>query len=179
MVLKGSKTRGGKSACDRGTALSSAEAPRIMLIIFGFGLLRTWSVIGGSPTLFIPAESMLLESERSAALGEDILYAVTLIVLSIVALRTDCINRKALMLVSTAVLCFGGVLFLFAPLLGAQALSASMVGRVMLASAACIAVLWGERLCIAGPRASLVIIASSYALSYAGTLVFVVSSATM
>lgn len=173
MFPKGSNTRGENALCGAGAVPSPAEASRVVLIVLGFGLLRTWSVIGGSPTLFIPAQSMLLTSEQAAAFGEDIVYAVVLVVLSVVALRTNRINRKVLMAASTAILCLGVALFLFAPLLGAQALPVSIAGRIMFASAACVAVLWGEQLCSAGPGTSLAIIAASYALSYVGTLVFV------
>ena len=172
MSLKSSARRG-REPWARPAVLSPADAPLAALVILGFGLLRTWSLIGGSPTLFIPAQSMLLAAERSAAFGEDVVYAAVLIVLSIVVLRTNRINRKALMVASTAILCLGVGLFLLAPLLGAQAFPLSIAGRVMFASAACIAVLWGEQLCSVGIRASLLVIAGSYALSYIGTLIFV------
>lgn len=174
MALKGSMDCRGNAINSMPAALSPEEVPRAILIALGFGLLRTWSVIGGSPTLFIPAQNtLLLSAERTAAFGEDIVYAVILIVLSIVALRTNRISRKALMATSTAILCLGVTLFLVASLLGEQALPLSVAGRVMFASAACIAVLWGEQLCSVGIRASLLIIAVSYALSYIGTLAFV------
>lgn len=172
MSLKSSARRE-REPWARPAVLSLANAPLAALIVLGFGLLRTWSVIGGSPTLFIPAQSMLLAAERSAAFGEDVIYAVVLVALSVVVLRTNRINRKALMVASTAILCLGVGLFLFAPLLGAQALPLSIAGRVMFASTACIAVLWGEQLCSVGIRASLLVIAGSYAFSYVGTLIFV------
>ena len=56
----------------RNTVLHQAEMPRLALITLGFGLFRGWSVVGGSPTLFVPAGGIAFAAEASMAFPEDV-----------------------------------------------------------------------------------------------------------
>ena len=155
----------------RNTVLHQAEMPRLALITLGFGLFRGWSVVGGSPTLFVPAGGIAFAAEASMAFPEDVAYGVLLVLLGFVALKSSRIPRTALMAVSSMVVCVGTMLFVLPTVWGGDAWLVPATGRVLFAAAACVAVLWGEQLCYVGVREALVGIAGAYALSYTLALV--------
>ncbi|WP_180326614.1 helix-turn-helix transcriptional regulator [Raoultibacter phocaeensis] len=139
---------------------------RMLLIMLGFGLFRGWSVIGGSPTLFVPSGSIAVFAEANAGLWEDIVYAVILVAIGVAAQKSARFSREKLMVVSCTVVCLGTALFVFSYVTDDAPLLLPMAGRVLFAAAACIAMLWGEQLCYVGIKESLICISGAYAFSY-------------
>lgn len=155
----------------RALALNGAELPRVLMLTVGFGLFRGWSVIGGSPTLFVPSDGAAFVAEAAMALAEDVAYGVLLLLVGVAALKRPGIRRETLMVASSAVVCAGTALFALPTLGYGDAVLVSEVGRVMFGAAACVAVLWGEQLCCVGIREALAGVAGAYALSYSMALV--------
>lgn len=154
--------------------LADVRTPAFWLIALGFGLFRIWSVVAGSPTVFVPLQSKAFAAGSAMALAEDVLYALLLLAAGLVVLRWPRISRRAVLWTGAAVLGGATAVFGVASLGDAVGLSAVCAARVAFAFAAVVVVVWAEQLCRFSPGGILACVAAAYALAYAGALTMTV-----
>ena len=131
-----------------------AASAEFLLVCLGFGLLQAWNAMSGSPTVFVPVDSVSYQVGNDLALPEDVLYFLLLVVVGAVAWwRRDAFSRTATLAVGSCLVLAGTVLFSLPYMVLADAFSATLVstlsaaGRVMFAATALMIVPWGEQLC--------------------------------
>lgn len=151
--------------------LDDVRTPAFWLVALGFGLFRTWSVVSGSPTVFVPLQSEAFAAGAAMALAEDVLYALLLLLVGLIALRQPQCSRRTLLWVGAAVLSGATVVFGLASLTSSVGFSAACVARVGFAFAAIVVVVWAEQLCRFSVGGILACVAVAYALAYGGALV--------
>ncbi len=151
--------------------LADVRTPVFWMVALGFGLFRTWSVVSGSPTVFVPLESTAFAAGNAASLAEDVLYALLLLAVGLVALRWPRCSRRVVLWVGATVLGGATAVFGIASLTNAVAFPMACAARVAFAFAACVVVVWAEQLCRFSPGGILACVAAAYALAYGGALV--------
>ncbi len=151
--------------------LADVRTPVFWLIALGFGLFRMWSVVAGSPTVFVPLESTAFAAGTAASLVEDVVYALLLLVAGLVAYKRPRFSRRSMIGLGAAALCGATAVFGAASLTGSVEFWAAYVARVAFACAAGVVVVWAEQLCRFSPGGILACVAVAYASAYGGALV--------
>lgn len=151
--------------------LADVRTPVFWLIALGFGLFRMWSVVAGSPTVFVPLESTAFAAGTAASLVEDVVYALLLLVAGLVAYKRPRFSRRSMIGLGAAALCGATAVFGASSLTGSVEFWAAYVARVAFACAAGVVVVWAEQLCRFSPGGILACVAVAYASAYGGALV--------